>query len=93
MLTDAELIEYDETIAKMVRVGEYHKIRLHLHCINKQLDSLELTPIDDKPRNAREDSIQFHNKIKKIALEKQRERIVKKMGLLEETIKKDMASE
>jgi hypothetical protein len=91
-LTDAELIEYDAILAKMIRIGDYHKTKMHLLSINEQLDALELIPDDSKPRNAREDSIQFHNKVKKVALEKQRERAIKKMSLLEEDIKKDMES-
>ncbi len=92
MITDADLIAYDQTIAKIIRIGDYHKIRINIACIDKQLESLE-DPSEERPRNAREDSIRFHNKVKKPALEAQRKRLVKRMELLEESIKKDMESE
>lgn len=88
-ITDDDLREWDKNIVRFIRLGDYQKLKQLLQSIDIQLEPLK---VDDMsvPKNARQGSIQYHNKVKKVALERQRERLVKKMVELEETIKKDM---
>jgi hypothetical protein len=92
MITDEDLIERDEAIAKLIRVDTYQKLKKLLSSIDNQLQELNENN-EVTPKNARQGAIQYHNKVKKPALENQRKRLVNKMKILEEIIKKDIESE
>lgn len=91
MVTDNDIREWDINVARLIRLGEYRKTKELLGSIEHQLAGLV---IDDNfvPRNARQGAIQYHTKVKKPALEKQRERLSKKLVEMEELIKKDIAT-
>lgn len=89
-ITDDDLREWDKNIARFIRLGDYQKMKELLRSIDTQMETLKVEDTS-VPKNARQGSIQYHNKVKKVALERQRVRVVKKMSELEEAIKKDMA--
>jgi len=88
-ITDDDLIEWDKNIARFIRLSDYQKMKKLLQSIDTQLEPLK---VDDTfvPKNARQGSIQYHNKVKKVALARQRERVIKKMSELEALIKQDI---
>jgi len=89
MVEDENLRAWDSSISKIIRLSDYQKLKGLLLSIDNQLESLSDVP-EVTVKNVRGDMMKYHNKVKKVALEKQRERLVTKMKLLEDTIQKDI---
>jgi predicted nuclease with TOPRIM domain len=93
MPTTAELILWHDSIKKISRINDYQKTKKLLDSIKEQLKELgqENVAPKFKPTNPRQEAEILHNKIKRTALEKQRNRLEKQISLLEQQIKRDMA--
>jgi len=94
MLLPEEIKEWQSNIPKIIRVGDYHRIKTHIGSIDQQITTLEdecknLPP----PRNPREDGRQLHMKNKLRMLKKQKERLDSKLQTLAKQIETDIQAE
>lgn len=95
MPTDEEILkdvlDYQETLKKVIKVEEYNKTRRLYWSIISQIEKLTEEIKEFKtPRGPREDLSQQHDRTHLRALEKQKERLEKKLAELEESIKLDI---
>lgn len=91
MPTEEQIKEWQDTIRKIVKVEEYNKTRRLYWSIISQIERLtEDIGKFQSPRNPRQDAIQMHDRATLYMLEKQKDRLEKKMSELEQSIKKDI---